>query len=44
MELERAMLHADDPETPSPEITPLEVEILTLLLALSEPGPVEDSS
>lgn len=29
-------------DAPDPEITPLEIEILTLLLALSEPDPEED--
>lgn len=44
------MLHAAiDDDTPAqpdapPPITPEEVEILTLLLALSDPDPEEDSS
>lgn len=34
---------ADEPPTQDPQITPEEEEILTLLLALSDPDPEEDS-
>lgn len=36
----RLFLHADDSDPPA-DITPLEIEILTLLLTISDPDPEE---